>query len=98
VYDYGAPGAEIMSHTGMRRVPTGVPVAIETPGGGGYGPAFERPAEKVLADVQSGRISLERARIAYGVAIRSTIGDEGDPAGLTVDPDATARLRQGGVS
>ena len=95
VYDYGAPDAEIMADTGMRRVPKGVPVAIETPGGGGYGPAFDRPVEKVLADVQSGRISLERARIAYGVAIRSTIGDEGDPSSLTVNPDATAQLREG---
>ena len=56
------------------------------PGGGGYGPAFERPVEKVLDDVRNGLVSIEGARADYGVAIVET------PA-LAVDEDATRRLR-----
>ncbi|MBT4941246.1 MAG: hydantoinase B/oxoprolinase family protein, partial [Rhodospirillaceae bacterium] len=38
-------------------------------GGGGFGPAIERPAEKVAADVQQGYVSQELAEQAYGVIV-----------------------------
>jgi N-methylhydantoinase B len=59
-------------------------VAIHTPGGGGFGDAFEREPRKVLKDVSDGLISLETARRDYGVVIT---------ADLAVDEKATRALR-----
>ncbi len=42
---------------------------VEIPGGGGWGPAFERNPQSVLADVVAGLISLDIARRDYGVVI-----------------------------
>lgn len=42
---------------------------VRMPGGGGYGPAWQRPTELVARDVALGYISAERAREHYGVAI-----------------------------
>jgi N-methylhydantoinase B len=56
---------------------------IETGGGGGYGPPFDRPAEDVLEDVLAGFVSVAAARTEYGVAIVDG----------TVDGIATAALR-----
>jgi N-methylhydantoinase B len=59
-------------------------VAINTPGGGGFGDAFERDAAKVLKDVSEELISIEIARRDYGVVITK---------GLKVDHKATAAAR-----
>jgi N-methylhydantoinase B len=56
-----------------------------TPSGGGYGPAFERDPELVLADVCDEKLSMERARKDYGVVFT------GEP--LRVDYAATAAVR-----
>ena len=61
---------------------------VETAGGGGFWIAFERPAEKVLADVRSGYVSLEAARRDYGVAITQR-GRK-----FELDIEATAALRR----
>ncbi len=66
-------------------VPAGTLYYQEAGGGGGWGDPRERPAEKVLADVRNGVVSLERARGDYGVVI--------DPETWTVDEAATAELR-----
>jgi N-methylhydantoinase B len=55
------------------------------PGGGGCGDPFTRDAGKVLTDVRNRRVSVEAARIEYGVEIAV--------ATMTVDEDTTARLR-----
>jgi len=60
-------------------------VAINTPGGGGFGDAFEREPAKVLKDVSEDLITTEIARRDYGVVIS---------ADLKVDEKATAALRQ----
>ena len=60
---------------------------VETAGGGGFWNAFERPAEKVLADVRSGYVSLEAALRNYGVAIKQR-GRK-----FELDIEATAGLR-----
>ena len=65
-------------------------VSYRTCGGGGYGPPGERDPELVLADARSGKISLQRARDHYRVAI--------DTGSWTVDRDETARLREAGGS
>ena len=57
----------------------------DTPGGGGWGDAFEREPSAVLRDVMDDVVSVEGARRDYGVVI----GDDG----RTVDAEATARLR-----
>jgi len=59
-------------------------VRLQTPGGGGYGRALDRPLEDVLADVKNEFISTSSARDAYGVVI----GPNG-----TLDEPATAQLR-----
>jgi N-methylhydantoinase B len=56
---------------------------VLTGGGGGYGDAFERPPEAVLADVLDGKVSLEAAREHYGVVIEAE----------NLDEAATRRLR-----
>lgn len=48
----------------------GQSVRLETPGGGGYGPAAERAAAAVARDVARGLISAEHADEAYGQAWR----------------------------
>jgi N-methylhydantoinase B len=76
------------------RLPSKVTVELEagdtisyrTCGGGGYGPADERDPALVLADVRDGKVSIERARRAYGVVI--------DRERLAVDREATAALRR----
>jgi len=46
-------------------------VSYRTCGGGGYSPAEERDPQLVLRDVRDGKVSLERARNVYGVAINT---------------------------
>ena len=58
---------------------------IRTPCGGGYGNPFERDPKKVLDDVLDDFTTIEDARESYGVVI--------DPETMTVDMEATARLR-----
>jgi N-methylhydantoinase B len=65
------------------RVRRGDVLRMETGGGGGYGPPFERPAQDVLEDVLGGTVSVSAARLEYGVAI----------ADGAVDVVATAALR-----
>ncbi|WP_372599946.1 hydantoinase B/oxoprolinase family protein [Amphritea sp.] len=67
-------------------VKPGERVANFNPGGGGFGNPKSRPPEAVLSDYQNGLISLEAASQEYGVVI--------DPRSMSVDPQATAALRQ----
>ena len=46
--------------------------SVQMGGGGGYGPPWERDPDSVLHDVRSERISLARAREAYGVVLDAT--------------------------
>jgi N-methylhydantoinase B len=58
-------------------------ISYRTCGGGGYGRPSERDPERVLRDVLEGKVSTERARDVYRVAI----------SGGRVDEAATAVLR-----
>ncbi len=62
-------------------------VSYRTCGGGGYGPPKERDPELVLRDVREGKVSPERGRKVYGVAI--------DTEHWKVDEVETERLRSG---
>ena len=61
----------------------GQSVRLESCGGGGYGPPFERDPEWVLADVRQEKISPLRAKDEYGVAV----------TGNEIDIVETERLR-----
>ena len=68
------------------RLKKGQRTRMESPGGGGYGPAFERDPAAVGEDVRLGYVSLAAAERDYGVAI----GADG-----TVNIAATAARRAG---
>ena len=71
---------------GTAEVGRGEHVRVETCGGGGYGPPWERDPERVLRDVREEKISPARARAAYGVSV--------DTEHWTVDLAETERLRE----
>jgi N-methylhydantoinase B len=60
-------------------------VQVITPGGGGWGDPFERPAERVRDDVQRRFVTLGGARDDYGVVL--------DPVTFAIDLAATDALR-----
>jgi N-methylhydantoinase B len=79
---------------GAKRLPTryadyplkaGDMFRLDTPGGGGYGDALARPAERVLTDIREGFVSREAAERDYGVVLKAD--------GQSVDTAATARKR-----
>jgi N-methylhydantoinase B len=59
-------------------------------GAGGFGPAYQRPPEAVLADVVDDKLSIAAARDQYGVVV--------DPHSLTIDATATSELRDRAVA
>ena len=61
---------------------------IEVGGGGGFWNAFERDPARVLADAQSGYVSVEAAQSEYGVVIRQA------GRSFELDLEATAELRR----
>jgi N-methylhydantoinase B len=79
------PGARELPSKITLPLKEGDVVSVQTPGGGGSEPAWKRPVEEVAADISLGKISLQRARLAYGVVL--------DPVILAVDEAATARQR-----
>jgi N-methylhydantoinase B len=60
-------------------------VSYRTCGGGGYGNPEERDPQLVLRDMREGKVSLQRAKEIFRVAI--------NPLTWTVDREETARLR-----
>lgn len=48
---------------------SGQSILVITPSGGGYGVPFKRDPEAVLADVRSGKVTIEGAAEDYGVSI-----------------------------
>lgn len=64
----GALSEELGAYAHVKLVP-GELLVGQTCGGGGYGPPHERDAQRVLADIREGWISIERARETYGVCL-----------------------------
>jgi N-methylhydantoinase B len=58
----------LSSKTTLDLIPGDI-ISVLTCGGGGYGPPEERGPERVLRDVLEGKVSIERARDIYRVAI-----------------------------
>jgi N-methylhydantoinase B len=70
----------------MDVIKPGQTVTNMNPGGGGFGDPMQRPVEKVVDDVRNGLVSIDGARLDYGVVIA-------DQASLKVDLKATQKLR-----
>jgi len=89
-----SPEKGVYFHYGREKSWKTAPGAITryiTNGGGGWGNAFARDVDKVLADVRNEYVSIEGAARDYGVVV---LGDpQRDPEGLTIDKEATSRLR-----
>jgi N-methylhydantoinase B len=77
---------EIIRKNVIDTLKPGETVTNMNPGGGGYGNPFERPIEKVVADVKNGLVSIEGALNDYGVVIKDT-------RTLQVDVAATQKSR-----
>jgi N-methylhydantoinase B len=59
------PQAEEMDVLETRIVPAGTVLRLEQTGGGGYGPASERPREAVMEDIDNGYVSAQAAADIY---------------------------------
>jgi N-methylhydantoinase B len=88
--DDGAHIPEMTSKAVDIRLKKGQRIRIESPGGGGYGPAIERDPDMVSTDVRLGFVSPDNAAAQYGVILT---------ADGAVDVAATSVIRQsmGGV-
>ncbi len=75
--------AQELGNTDVVTLDPGDILRVHGPGGGGYGPAWDREPDRVLRDVRGGFVSAAAARERYGVAIH-----EGG-----IDTEATASLR-----
>jgi N-methylhydantoinase B len=75
----------VVSSKSTSRLDTNDVASVQTPGGGGYGDPFDRPPEAVLKDVINEKVSVEKAREEYGVAV--------DLTERSVDEDETRELR-----
>jgi len=72
-------------------------VSMNPPGGGGFGNPMDRDPESVRRDVIYGYVSVEQARLDYGVVIRFAGTDDSLvrlPDQFQIDVAATANLRQ----
>ena len=69
----GDPGQRVLpSKTPPLTLNRGDRFLLQSAGGGGYGPAWERPVSQVLDDVLDGYVTAAGARREYGVAIDET--------------------------
>src|SRR5699024_2817474 len=80
-------GAALQPKT-TQPVPPDTRVTLEMPGGGGFGPPWERDPLRVLDDVRNGYVSAESAREDYAVVIDTGTG--------LLDTAATTALRAQG--
>lgn len=77
---------EIITNNVIETIQPGERAANKNPGGGGFGNAFEREVASVLEDVRNGLVSVEGARLDYGVIIT-------DRSTLSIDETATRAAR-----
>jgi N-methylhydantoinase B len=69
VLNPGTPSERTLPKIDVLALEPGDVLSIRTPGGGGWGDPFERPAELVRDEVQAGLLGPDRARERYGVVV-----------------------------
>ncbi len=73
----GAPGhlqlasGKLMQGKGKQQIPAGEVLVFKTPGGGGYGDAYKRPAADVARDYAAGLIGKTALENDYGVVLKA---------------------------
>ena len=68
---------------GLQVIPDGERLILELPGGGGMGDPLARDPALVARDVRDGLVSVENARVLYGVVVTADgVGDEAGTAAL----------------
>lgn len=60
---------EVRRKNTIMTIRPGERVCTINPGGGGWGKAFDREIERVVDDVRNGYVSVEAARVEYGVEV-----------------------------
>lgn len=80
----GGEWEELSPKPGLMLMRAADVLALRWQGGGGVGDPLDRPPEEVLADVDTGIVSVGTARDIYGVVVRSG----------RVDEEATRRRRE----
>jgi N-methylhydantoinase B len=85
VMNPGTPRARELPSKITLPIQEGDVISVQTPGGGGSGDPRQRPAQLVAEDARMGRISPQRAREVYGVALHTET--------LEVDEAGTEKLR-----
>lgn len=80
----GTPDERPLPSKGELQLSGPATYAIRSAGGGGWGPPWERPVERVVMDVKNGFVSRGQADELYGVVLS---------ADLSVDTDATRQRR-----
>jgi N-methylhydantoinase B len=83
--DIGLSTGEHYAGKGSRELSPETTVTLQLPGGGGFFDPLTRDPAAVLADVESGLVSPDHARDAYGVLVTAD--------GKRIDEAATAALR-----
>src|SRR4051794_73078 len=83
-------GVEPLPGWGELKLAPGETVLASSAAGAGYGPAWERPLERVAHDVGEGWVSAEQATAAYGVVFFEGEVDQGATAALRTELAAAA--------
>ncbi|MCA0206188.1 MAG: hydantoinase B/oxoprolinase family protein [Proteobacteria bacterium] len=89
VVNMGRPDEREVSRLDYLPLAKGDTITFMTPGGGGFGDPFTRPAEAVLQDVLCGFVSVPSARDDYGVVIQGEEVDEAATSALRCQPRDT---------
>ena len=81
----GEEVSEVMKKNAILTIKEGQRVSTSNPGGGGWGHPFDRDPAAVTNDVRNGYVSIDAARVEYGVVI--------NPNDFSVDQASTQTLR-----
>jgi N-methylhydantoinase B len=71
-------------------------VSFRSSGGGGFGNPFERAPDLVVADINSGKVSVYSAAELYGVIVRESEDGASGRSLIAIDEAATTATRAGG--
>ncbi|MBI5035255.1 MAG: hydantoinase B/oxoprolinase family protein [Chloroflexi bacterium] len=63
------PAVKPLKSKGLDKLKEGDVVSLRLPGAGGYGDPHERDREAVWRDVRDGKVSVEQAKVDYGIVI-----------------------------